>query len=63
VWALLRSIGESGTTVLAVCSEAPEGAVTVSTRTRRQQPADGEARPAGDEEKGAADALAETGRS
>jgi hypothetical protein len=49
--------------VLAVCSEAPEGAVTVSTRTRRQQPADGEARPAGDEEKGAADALAETGRS
>lgn len=63
VWALLRSIGESGTTVLAVCSEAPAGAVTVSTRTGRQQPADGEARPAGDEEKGAADALAETGRS
>ncbi|MFE9168406.1 ATP-binding cassette domain-containing protein [Streptomyces kebangsaanensis] len=32
VWARLRSISESGTTVLAVCSEAPEGAVAVSTR-------------------------------
>ncbi|MEU3242939.1 MULTISPECIES: ATP-binding cassette domain-containing protein [unclassified Streptomyces] len=31
VWALLASIAASGTTVLAVCSEAPEGAVTVST--------------------------------
>ncbi|MEU1502608.1 ATP-binding cassette domain-containing protein [Streptomyces sp. NPDC005732] len=30
-WALLASIAASGTTVLAVCSEAPEGAVTVST--------------------------------
>ncbi|MCK1818655.1 ATP-binding cassette domain-containing protein [Streptomyces sp. XM83C] len=30
-WALLRSVAESGTTVLAVCSEAPDGAVTVST--------------------------------
>ncbi|MET8411970.1 ATP-binding cassette domain-containing protein [Streptomyces sp. NPDC005195] len=30
-WALLTSIAASGTTVLAVCSEAPEGAVTVST--------------------------------
>ncbi|ANB05955.1 ABC transporter ATP-binding protein [Streptomyces ambofaciens] len=32
VWALLASVAASGTTVLAVCSEAPEGAVTVSTR-------------------------------
>ncbi|MBD9725723.1 ATP-binding cassette domain-containing protein [Streptomyces caniscabiei] len=31
MWALLRSLTESGTTVVAVCSEAPEGAVTVST--------------------------------
>ncbi|WP_328556012.1 ATP-binding cassette domain-containing protein [Streptomyces sp. NBC_00358] len=34
VWALLRSVAESGTTVLAVCSEAPEGAVVVSTAPR-----------------------------
>ncbi|MFE1290155.1 ATP-binding cassette domain-containing protein [Streptomyces sp. NPDC058751] len=31
VWALLASIAASGTTVVAVCSEAPEGAVVVST--------------------------------
>ncbi|WP_257004671.1 ATP-binding cassette domain-containing protein [Streptomyces sp. Tue6028] len=48
VWALLRSIADSGTTVVAVCSEAPEGAVVVPTRPRGgQEPAaeDG-ARPA-----------------
>ncbi|WNO75097.1 MULTISPECIES: ATP-binding cassette domain-containing protein [unclassified Streptomyces] len=28
-WRLLRSVAESGTTVLAVCSEAPEGATVV----------------------------------
>lgn len=32
VWALLRSLAKAGTTVVAVCSEAPDGAVTVSTR-------------------------------
>ncbi|MGW3291888.1 ATP-binding cassette domain-containing protein [Streptomyces sp. NPDC001002] len=32
VWALLRSLTASGTTVLAVCGEAPEGTVAVSTR-------------------------------
>ncbi|GAA3846829.1 ATP-binding cassette domain-containing protein [Streptomyces phyllanthi] len=32
VWTLLRSLTEAGTTVVAVCGEAPEGAVTVSTR-------------------------------
>ncbi len=32
VWALLRSLAASGTTVVAVCAEAPEDAVTVSTR-------------------------------
>ncbi|MEU5769321.1 ATP-binding cassette domain-containing protein [Streptomyces asoensis] len=31
VWELLSSLAASGTTVLAVCGEAPEGAVTVST--------------------------------
>ncbi|MBD0842699.1 ATP-binding cassette domain-containing protein [Streptomyces sp. TRM68416] len=31
VWALLRSVAEAGTTVMAVCSEAPEDAVVVST--------------------------------
>ncbi|MEU1490955.1 ATP-binding cassette domain-containing protein [Streptomyces sp. NPDC005776] len=32
-WELLRSIAADGTTVLAVCSQAPEGAVTVRTGT------------------------------
>ncbi|MFF1838223.1 ATP-binding cassette domain-containing protein [Streptomyces sp. NPDC058231] len=31
VWELLRSVADAGTTVLAVCSQAPEGAVTVRT--------------------------------
>ncbi|MEU5277615.1 ATP-binding cassette domain-containing protein [Streptomyces asoensis] len=31
VWELLSSLAASGTTVLAVCGEAPEGTVTVST--------------------------------
>ncbi|MFE6166081.1 ATP-binding cassette domain-containing protein [Streptomyces sp. NPDC056486] len=30
-WALLRSLTQSGTTVVAVCNEAPEDAVAVST--------------------------------
>ncbi|MFV6029794.1 ATP-binding cassette domain-containing protein [Streptomyces sp. NPDC056264] len=30
-WALLRSVAESGTTVVAVCSEAPEGALRITT--------------------------------
>ncbi|MFF3287507.1 ATP-binding cassette domain-containing protein [Streptomyces sp. NPDC003023] len=30
-WALLRSVADSGTTVLAVCSQAPDGAVVVRT--------------------------------
>ncbi|GAA5077437.1 ATP-binding cassette domain-containing protein [Streptomyces similanensis] len=88
VWELLGSLAASGTTVLAVCSEAPEGAVTVSTTgsrgpatTRDGGPtaedetaedeadqgrgAQGEAAEGefADDEKGAADALAETGRS
>ncbi|PZG98018.1 ABC transporter ATP-binding protein [Streptomyces sp. NTH33] len=59
VWARLRSISESGTTVLAVCSEAPEGTVTVSTRPSPEPTAD----EPHDRAKEAADALAETGRS
>ncbi|MFD0314402.1 ATP-binding cassette domain-containing protein [Streptomyces flavalbus] len=31
VWALLGSVAEAGTTVVAVCSEAPGGALVVST--------------------------------
>ncbi|MFE0677654.1 ATP-binding cassette domain-containing protein [Streptomyces sp. NPDC058867] len=39
VWALLASIAEAGTTVVAVCSEAPEGARVVSTTARDDEPA------------------------
>ncbi|MES5823024.1 ATP-binding cassette domain-containing protein [Streptomyces sp. RG80] len=53
VWALLTSIASAGTTVVAVCSEAPEEAVKVSTRSTPQ----GSTR-----KKEAADALAATGR-
>ncbi|MFE9029803.1 ATP-binding cassette domain-containing protein [Streptomyces iakyrus] len=76
VWALLKSLADAGTTVVAVCSEAPEapeGAVRVSTAASHEEPApengraDEEAdrddqadRPDQGEEK--ADALAETGR-
>ncbi|MFF8874165.1 ATP-binding cassette domain-containing protein [Streptomyces massasporeus] len=77
VWALLRSLADAGTTVVAVCSEAPEGAVKISTAERREEPpAEDEADPAdrADEidqaeradqaERGEekADALTETGR-
>ena len=64
VWALLRSITEAGTTVVAVCSEAPDGAVKVSTSqetdaaSARQETEE----PQETEGKGAADALAEARR-
>ncbi|MET7904272.1 ATP-binding cassette domain-containing protein [Streptomyces sp. NPDC005355] len=76
-WALLREIAEGGTTVLAVCSQAPDDAVVVSTATAAGQTATGQtaadtARSEDDttdgnettdeNEEGAADALAETGR-
>lgn len=38
VWALLRSLADAGTTVVAVCSEAPEGAVKVSTAESHEEP-------------------------
>ncbi|WP_234315348.1 ATP-binding cassette domain-containing protein [Streptomyces globisporus] len=68
-WALLRSLAAAGTTVLAVCSEAPEDALRVTTLsggTDADRAAVGET--AADDtteattEEGAADALAETGR-
>lgn len=52
IWALLRSVADTGTTVLAVCSEAPADAVVVRTV----------AGPHDEEKEAAADALAETGR-
>ncbi|MFI9752017.1 ATP-binding cassette domain-containing protein [Streptomyces collinus] len=38
-WALLRSLTDAGTTVVAVCSEAPEGAVKLSTAENPEEPA------------------------
>jgi ABC-2 type transport system ATP-binding protein len=74
-WALLRGVAEGGTTVLAVCSEAPDGAVVVSTAPGEERSPDEPSRekpswddpPNGEDEndeteEGAADALAETGR-
>ncbi|MFJ9148918.1 ATP-binding cassette domain-containing protein [Streptomyces sp. NPDC102270] len=52
-WALLRSLAAAGTTVVAVCSEAPEDAVTVSTRPEAVRDETSEEMT---------DALAETGR-
>ncbi|NEA14287.1 ATP-binding cassette domain-containing protein [Streptomyces halstedii] len=36
-WRLLRGLADGGTTVLAVCSEAPEGALTVRTEDRQER--------------------------
>ncbi|WP_406380924.1 ATP-binding cassette domain-containing protein [Streptomyces sp. NBC_01618] len=62
-WELLRSVADSGTTVLAVCSQAPEDAITVRTDTTaaRANPLDAAAEETTTEE-GPADAFAETGR-
>lgn len=65
-WGLLRSLTEDGTTVLAVCAEAPEDAVVVSTapgaRHAREETTPDEPTEDGDDDKETADALAETGR-
>ncbi|OAH15602.1 ATP-binding cassette domain-containing protein [Streptomyces jeddahensis] len=69
-WALLRSIAEAGTTVVAVCSEAPEDVQTVSTASRTENPrtapssapAPSDRTDMADDEKETADALAEAGR-
>jgi len=55
VWGLLRSVAAAGTTVLAVCSEAPEDAVTVRTGSSTETEAT-------THEEEPADAFAETGR-
>ncbi|MFD9604293.1 ATP-binding cassette domain-containing protein [Streptomyces sp. NPDC059970] len=62
-WELLRSIADSGTTVLAVCSQAPEGAIAVRTDTTAA-PVDAQDTAAEETttEEGPADAFAETGR-
>jgi ABC-type multidrug transport system ATPase subunit len=52
-WALLRSLAAAGTTVVAVCSEAPADAVTVSTRPEAEKNETSEE---------TTDAFAETGR-
>ncbi|MGW1431176.1 ATP-binding cassette domain-containing protein [Streptomyces sp. NPDC002431] len=63
-WDLLRSLADSGTTVLAVCSQAPADAITLRTdaagtasTTTSTTSTDGTTT-----EKGTADAFAETGR-
>ncbi|MGP4042697.1 ATP-binding cassette domain-containing protein [Streptomyces sp. 2A115] len=63
VWALLRSLTEAGTTVVAVCSEAPEGAVVVTTKPT-PEPTDPspESTESPEEDKESTDALAEAGR-
>ncbi|MFB8089300.1 ATP-binding cassette domain-containing protein [Streptomyces sp. NPDC055992] len=66
VWELLRSVAAAGTTVLAVCSEAPGDAVTVRTDTPEETPEAAEPAQAGSaattHEEGPADGFAETGR-
>ncbi|MHB9754254.1 ATP-binding cassette domain-containing protein [Streptomyces sp. BYX5S] len=53
IWDQLRSVADAGTTVVAVCSEAPEGAVVVSTAPDKTT---------NDTAKETADALAEARR-
>ncbi|MFB8774438.1 ATP-binding cassette domain-containing protein [Streptomyces broussonetiae] len=62
VWALLRSLAEAGTTVLAVCSEAPEGALVVSTGGRRADGTGDDEKNTEDDAKEAVDALAASRR-
>ncbi|MER6145626.1 ATP-binding cassette domain-containing protein [Streptomyces sparsogenes] len=66
-WALLRGLAEAGRTVLAVCGQAPDGAVVVSTAPETERNGDTEDDRAAegaerDGKEGAADALVETGR-
>ncbi|MEN8653259.1 ATP-binding cassette domain-containing protein [Streptomyces sp. 21So2-11] len=68
-WELLRSITREGTTVLAVCTEAPDDALRVTTAdagategTDSGVGTDATTTDTTDTEKGADDALAEAGR-
>ncbi|MGW5768141.1 ABC transporter ATP-binding protein [Streptomyces longwoodensis] len=62
VWELLRSLTQDGTTVVAVCAEAPEDAVVVSTRDEHDPDEEHDANGTDDDEE-AGDALVATGRS
>ncbi|MFF9163056.1 ATP-binding cassette domain-containing protein [Streptomyces longwoodensis] len=62
VWELLRSLTQDGTTVVAVCAEAPEDAVVVSTRDEHDPDEEHDANGTDDDEE-AGDALDATGRS
>ncbi|MEU3775268.1 ATP-binding cassette domain-containing protein [Streptomyces sp. NPDC032472] len=68
-WAMLRSIAEAGTTVLAVCSQAPEDVTVLRTDAAAEGGSDPAAKTTTaedktdtDDTKGADDALAEAGR-
>ncbi|MER8230522.1 ATP-binding cassette domain-containing protein [Streptomyces sp. NPDC094049] len=61
VWELLRSVAASGTTVLAVCSESPEGVLRITTLDGEAGPGPEPEEPAGTAETPAKD-LAETGK-
>jgi len=62
-WSLLGSLAHRGLTVLAVCSEAPEGALVVRTRTGGSGTSHtGTGTGDGSTAKGEADAFAEAGR-
>ncbi|MGW1228596.1 ATP-binding cassette domain-containing protein [Streptomyces sp. NPDC001515] len=67
-WALLRALADGGTTVLAVCSEAPEDAVAVRTGpppvpVGRPGHAEQPGHTDSHHDEGTADACAATGRS
>ncbi|WP_137232687.1 ATP-binding cassette domain-containing protein [Streptomyces sp. BPSDS2] len=61
-WALLRSVADAGTTVLAVCSEAPENTQVVRTAPVTGESAAEEPAPAPTTDEETADAIAEAGR-
>ncbi|WP_234310728.1 ATP-binding cassette domain-containing protein [Streptomyces sp. NRRL S-474] len=66
VWGLLRSVADAGTTIVAVCAEAPEDAVRVTTQESGSDDPDRATDETdetdADQEEEKADALAETGR-
>ncbi|MFD4034407.1 ATP-binding cassette domain-containing protein [Streptomyces sp. NPDC058637] len=61
-WKLLRGLADDGTTVLAVCSEAPGDALTVRTGPPVKDGTDATAADDDTTEEETADAIAETGR-
>ncbi|PWI43410.1 ATP-binding cassette domain-containing protein [Streptomyces sp. ICBB 8177] len=62
-WALLRSVADSGITVVAACAEAPESVEALTVRLgTAQEDAEEHPQETGETEEGAADAYAEAGR-